>query len=255
MRRVIAFIYGALCYVLFLATFLYLIGFVGGFVVPKSVDSAPSGGIPAALGINLLLVALFGVQHGVMARPAFKRLWTRIVPWPVERSTFVLATCAVLWLLYWQWRPLVGVCWQVDSTVGKVILHVLFWFGWALALLSTFQINHFDLFGLRQVFLHARGKRYAALGFRSPLLYRFVRHPLMLGFLIAFWATPRMTAGHAVFASAITIYLFMGIPLEERNLVGLYGARYVRYRREVPALLPLPKPRPRVDRAPAQDSA
>jgi protein-S-isoprenylcysteine O-methyltransferase Ste14 len=239
MGGVLAVLYGAAVYLIFLATFLYMVAFVGNLPVPKSVDSGEAGAIGAALVIDTLLLGLFAVQHSVMARPAFKRWWTRAVPQPVERTTYVLCTNLALILLYWQWRPIPDVVWSVAHPAGVAVLQAIFWIGWAVALVSTFLINHFELFGLRQVYLGLRGAELPPPAFRTPWLYKRVRHPLYLGFLLAFWATPTMTAGHLLFAVATTGYILIGIALEERDLIALFGEQYRRYREQVPMLIPL----------------
>jgi protein-S-isoprenylcysteine O-methyltransferase Ste14 len=236
-NRIASFVYGVVCYVVFFATFLYAIGFVGNLVVPKAMDSPANASLPVALAINLGLLALFAVQHSVMARPAFKRAWTRIVPPVVERSTYVLMSSLALICLFAFWQPLGGVVWDVQNPVLRGVLHAGFAFGWGLVLTSTFMINHFDLFGLRQVWLHLRGRPYSPLPFRTPLPYKIVRHPLYVGWFFAFWATPTMTVTHLVFALATAGYILIAIQLEERDLVAAHP-EYAAYRRRVPMLVP-----------------
>jgi protein-S-isoprenylcysteine O-methyltransferase Ste14 len=238
-RRLLIFAYGTVAYLLFFGTFLYLIGFVGNLTL-KAVDAPGSGSPLAALAVNLGLVLLFGLQHSIMARPAFKRRWTRILPKEIERSTFVLATVVVLGLLMWQWRPLGGTIWHVGDPTIRIVLSGTFAFGWALVLVATFLINHFDLFGLRQVWIALRGRPYTPVRFAQPWLYRQLRHPLYLGFLIAFWSTPTMTVTHLVLAGALTTYILMAIRLEERDLVDQHP-EYADYRRQVPMLIPGPR--------------
>jgi protein-S-isoprenylcysteine O-methyltransferase Ste14 len=233
-----AFFYGVISYLAFLAAFTYAIGFVGNVLVPKGIDTPPHGPLPEALLVDLALLGLFALQHSVMARRGFKQWWTRIVPEPVERSTFVLASSVVLGLLLWKWRPIDGWLWTVQDPIGRLLLQMLFWFGWVIALSSTFMINHFDLFGLRQVYLRLKGAPYRPLPFVKVALYRVVRHPLMLGILIAFWATPQMSYGHLLFSLAMTGYIFLGIWLEERDLRRVHGEEYEQYRREAGMLLP-----------------
>jgi protein-S-isoprenylcysteine O-methyltransferase Ste14 len=237
MGRVLAFLYGAIAYVIFFVTFLYAIGFVGNVVVPKSIDSGREGAFWPSLIVDAILLGLFAIQHSVMARPGFKKAWTKLVPTVVERSTYVLLASLLLALVFWQWRPLLEVIWNVRNATISLILQVIFFAGWAIVLVSTFLINHFDLFGLRQVYLQ---QKYTYLGFRKPGFYKFVRHPIMLGFIIAFWATPKMTLGHLVFAIATTAYILIAIQLEERDMVSIHGETYEEYRREVSMLLPLP---------------
>ena len=237
--RIAAFAYGLTCYGVFLLTFLYAIGFVGNLVVPKTIDAAPTLPLYMALFINVGLLGLFGIQHSVMARPAFKRAWTRIVPKSLERSTYVLFSSLCLIALFWFWQPIGITIWQVQNSIGQAILYSLFAFGWLLVLVSTFLINHFDLFGLRQVYLHLIGKEYTNLSFVTPSLYKFVRHPLYVGWFFAFWATPTMTATHLVFAVITAAYILVAIQLEERDLVTVHGEDYVNYRRQVPMLIPV----------------
>ena len=239
MGRFAALLYGLVCYLVFFAAFLYAIGFVGGLVVPKAIDDGPSGGLAAALVIDAVLLGVFAVQHSVMARPAFKAVWTKIVPSPVERSTYVLLSSLALALLYWQWRPIVQpVIWQVAAPWLADTLWALFALGWLTVLTSTFLINHFDLFGLRQVWAYVRSGETPPPEFRTPLFYKVVRHPIYLGFIIAFWATPRMTLGHLVFAAATTAYILIAIQLEEHDLIGLFGDSYRRYRHSVSMIVP-----------------
>ena len=237
MGRVVAFIYGVVAYAVFFATFLYAAGFVGNLLVPKSLDGAPVGPLGTSLLINLGLLTLFAVQHSVMARPAFKRVWTQVVPQAVERSTYVLASSLALIVLFWQWRPLGGVVWDVQDPIGRAVLYAGFAFGWLLVLATTFLINHFDLFGLRQVWLHLRGRPYRPLAFTTPGPYRLVRHPLYVGWLFAFWSTPTMTATHLLFAVVTTAYILVAIRFEERDLVAAHP-EYASYRSRVPMLVP-----------------
>jgi protein-S-isoprenylcysteine O-methyltransferase Ste14 len=236
--RVTAFFYGVACYLVFLATFLYAIGFLGNFAVPKSIDSGPQLPFTQALAINSLLLGLFALQHSIMARPWFKKAWTRIVPTPVERSTYVLFSSAALLVLFWKWQPMGGVIWNVGSMSGRLGLEVLFACGWLTVLIATFLINHFDLFGLRQVWLHLLGRNYTEIGFRTPGPYRYVRHPLYVGWLLVFWSAPVMTSAHLLFAIATTAYILIAIQFEERDLVRFHG-EYTEYRRQVPMILPV----------------
>jgi methanethiol S-methyltransferase len=229
--------YGVVSYAIFFATYLYAIGFVGNLLVPKSIDSARSGPLAVALAVNLGLLTLFAVQHSVMARPAFKRWWTRIVPQPAERSTYTLFSSLALILLFALWQPIGGVIWDVQSPAGRALLYAGFAFGWALVLVSTFLINHFDLFGLRQVWLYFRNQPYTPLRFRTPGPYKLVRHPLYVGWFFAFWATPTMTAAHLVFAIATAGYILVAIQLEERDLMDAHP-EYAGYRKRVPMLIP-----------------
>jgi methanethiol S-methyltransferase len=242
-RRVVFFAYGVFSYLVFFATFLYAVGFIGNFGVPTALDGPATGSLAAALAVDLGLLALFAVQHSVMARPWFKKRWTRIVPKPVERSTYVLFSSLALVLMFWQWRPLGGVVWSVEEPAARIALYALFAFGWALVLVSTFLINHFDLFGLRQVWLELLGREYTPLRFGTPGPYRLVRHPLYVGWFFAFWMTPTMTLAHLLFALATTAYILIAIQFEERDLVREHGEAYESYRRSVPMLVPFSKRR------------
>ncbi len=238
MRRFLILLYGVVGYALFLATFLYLLGFVSGFVVPVSVDrGGPDAPAALAIAIDVGLIALFGVQHSVMARPRFKQWLTRMVPRAMERTLFMLVTCGVFAAMFTQWRPLPQVVWSVGADLAPAVLAVAF-AGWGMVLLSTFLIDHFDLFGLRQTWLAFRGRPYTERSFQVRSLYRMVRHPLMLGFLTAFWAAPTMTVGRLVFAGSYTLYILIALWFEERDLVAAHGHRYVAYQQRVPKLLP-----------------
>ncbi len=238
MSRIIALFYGLAAYAVFFVTFLYAVGFVTGLGVPKTIDTGPAVPIAEAVLVNLLLMTLFAVQHSVMARQPFKRWWTRFVPQPVERSTYVLLASLALILLFWQWRPIPAVIWHVDNAQMAGVLTGLSLVGWAIVLTSTWLINHFELFGVHQVVSNLRGREMPAPTFKTPLFYRFVRHPIYLGFIIAFWATPTMTAGHLLFAAVTTAYIFVGIMLEERDLIALFGDEYRRHRQRVAMLVP-----------------
>lgn len=238
MSRALSFLYGTVSYALFLVVFLYAIGFVGNLWVPKSIDSGTRTPLIWAVMIDLALLGLFALQHSGMARPAFKRWWTKVVAKPIERSTYVLLASLVLALLFWQWRPLPTVVWEVEAEAGRWLLWGLFALGWAIVLVATFMISHAHLFGMRQVYDHLRGREQAEPRFQTPGLYRHLRHPIMLGFFIAFWATPRMTAGHLLFAAVTTGYILVALQLEERDLLAAFGDRYRAYRKQVPMLLP-----------------
>jgi protein-S-isoprenylcysteine O-methyltransferase Ste14 len=238
MNRMLAFAYGVGCYVVFLGTFLLAIAFVGGITGPGIIDTNPAGPLVPSLLIDVALLGLFAVQHSVMARPAFKRWWTKFVPDPIERSTFVLVASLLLLLMIWQWRPLPTVVWDTGGGVARMLLSGLCVVGWLTVLLGTFMIDHFDLFGLRQVWLYLKGKPSTPVEFRTLGLYAWVRHPIMLGFIVAFWAAPRMTAGHLLFAAMTTAYVLVAIQLEERDLTLLHGDTYKAYVQRAGMLLP-----------------
>ncbi|HUJ01812.1 MAG TPA: NnrU family protein [Usitatibacter sp.] len=234
-------LYGGVVYIAFVGTFLYAIGFVANLGVPKSIDTGAAAPLPVALAVDLALLGLFAVQHSLMARRSFKRWWTRIVPAHLERSTFCLAATAALALLLWQWRPIPEpVIWNVANPAAVLVLRCVFFLGWVVLFTATFLINHFELFGLRQVWAYARGTDIPAPQFRTPFLYRYVRHPIYLGFVLAFWAAPVMTAGHLLFSVACTGYILVGIWFEERDLIAQFGDLYRLYRRQVAMLLPMP---------------
>jgi protein-S-isoprenylcysteine O-methyltransferase Ste14 len=241
--RIIAFLYGLVSYLIFFVTFLYTIAFVGNIVVPKSVDSGLPVALAEALIINTLLLSLFAIQHSVMARQWFKRVWTRIVPKPVERSTYVLLASVVLLLLFWQWRPMTAVIWDVQNSWARILLQALFWVGWGQVLISTVLVDHSSLVGLRQVRRYLNGQPEEAARFKTPGLYKVVRHPLYLGFIIAFWSTPHMTLGHLFFAAVCTVYILLAIQFEERDLISYYGDTYRQYRKEVSMIFPLRRPK------------
>jgi protein-S-isoprenylcysteine O-methyltransferase Ste14 len=240
--RIIAFFYGIAAYVFFFVTFLYAIGFVEGMVVPKTIDSGTAGPSVQALIVNLILMSIFAIQHSVMARAQFKRWWTRFVPPSLERTTYVLLATLALAFLIWQWRPMPAIVWQITGPGPAMAVTLLSFVGWLIVLTSTFLINHFELFGLHQVASNLAGRAMPAPRFRTPLLYRFVRHPIYLGFIIAFWATPVMTMGHLLFAAVTTAYIFVGIWLEERDLIDVFGDQYRAYRQRVSMLLPWHRP-------------
>lgn len=242
MNRVVAFVYGTLCYLLFLATFLYSVAFLGNVGLDRTIDGAAAGPFGQALLVNFSLLALFAVQHSVMARPGFKQWWTRFVPKPVERSTYVLFSSLALLLLFYAWEPMGGTIWDVQDPIWRGMLYGVFAGGWLLILVATFLINHFDLFGMRQVWLYLKGQPYTPLKFAVPGFYRYVRHPLYVGWLLTFWAVPTMTAAHLVFSIATTAYILIAIQFEERDLVAVHGAAYDEYRKQVPMLVPNLRP-------------
>ena len=250
---IIALIYGVFSYAIAMASLVYGIGFIGNILVPKSIDSPATGGVTEAIVVNLLLLGVFAVQHSVMARPGFKEAWTRLVPKTVERSTYVLISGLLLAGVYWHWQPINATVWSVENPVGRIALYTLYGLGWVILVSSTFMINHFDLFGLRQVYLRLKNAPYTPLPFVQVAFYKFVRHPIMLGFLVIFWSAPTMSAGHLLFAAASTGYIFIGIFLEERDLRRTIGAPYEQYRREAAMILPLPRRKP--DDASADPSA
>ena len=243
MKKTLYLLYGIICYIAFLGTILYAIGFVGNLVVAKTIDSEPQVSLIAAILINASLLLLFALQHSIMARPAFKQWWTRIIPAELERSSFVLLSSLCLMLLMWQWQPIGGVVWSTDNGFVKTILFILYLTGWGLVFVSTFLINHFDLFGMRQVWLYFTGKPYTALPFRLPAMYKLVRHPLYLGFIIAFWSTPVMTISHLLFAILTTGYILAAIQFEERDLLTHFGDKYREYKKWAPMLIPFSKRR------------
>jgi len=238
MARIMTLLYGAIVYLFFLVTFLYTIGFVEGIPGIKAIDTGPTDGVWTSLTVDVLLLGVFAVQHSVMARRGFKRWWTGFIPPAVERSTYVLAASLAVALLLWQWRSIPSIVWAVDNPSGRILLYLISALGWVTLLTSTFLINHFELFGLQQVFNYWRGARVEPAAFKTPALYKYVRHPLYLGFILAFWATPRMTQGHLLFAAATTAYIFVGIFFEERDLIAHFGDEYRRYRQRVPMILP-----------------
>jgi protein-S-isoprenylcysteine O-methyltransferase Ste14 len=242
MNKVTSFLFGVFSYLVFFASFVYAIGFLAELHVPKSINSGETSGFTSSLLINLTLLSLFAVQHSLMARPFFKRWFTRYVPIEIERSIYVLASSLLLLLLYWLWQPMPDLVWKVDSALGQFSIWVVFVIGWLIVFLSTFMINHFDLLGLRQVWLHLRDRPYESIPFQTRALYRFVRHPIMLGFIVAFWATPTMTQGHLLFSLMTTLYIVVAIQFEEHDLRNALGADYEHYQKSVPMLFPR-KPR------------
>lgn len=241
MKKFIFLLYGIVAYLIFFGTFCYAIGFVTALLVPKNIDSDPETPLAYGLIVDAALLALFALQHSIMARPAFKRWWTRLVPQPIERSTYVLLASLCLLALFWYWQPLGKIIWHVESPVGQLLLQGLSLLGFGIVLISTFLINHFDLFGLRQVWLYFIGREYEPLQFRTPLFYKYVRHPIYLGFLIGFWATPTMTAAHLFFAVMTSGYILTAIQFEENDLVKHFGERYRQYKRNAPMLIPFTK--------------
>ncbi len=241
MDRVLIFSYGLVSYAVFFSSFLYSVGFLENLIVPKSIDSGGPVAFGQAIVTNALLLGLFALQHSVMARGNFKRWWMRFVPEPIERSTYVLISGLLFFLLFWQWRPMTDMVWSIENPLGSAILTTLFWAGWALVVVGSCLVNHFDLFGLRQVYLHLKGREYTTIGFKAPALYKFVRHPIMSGYLLAFWSASHMTIGHFLFAAAMTLYILIGVRLEERDLVSIHGAAYAEYQQRVSMLVPVPK--------------
>jgi protein-S-isoprenylcysteine O-methyltransferase Ste14 len=238
MKRRLFLAYGIGCYLLFFAVYAYFCGFTGNLLVPKSIDAPTSTPVTTAVIVNAGLLLAFGLSHSAMARPAFKRVWTRLVPAPIERSTYVLVSCAALALLMWQWRSIDAVVWNIEHPVGRGIAWTLFAIGWLMVPAVSLMINHFDLFGVRQVWLYWRGREYESLSFRTPMLYAHIRHPLYVGWALAFWATPTMTAGHLLMAVVLTAYMGLAVLVEERDLVGHFGQQYEHYRRHVPRYVP-----------------
>ena len=244
MKKILVLLYGVISYLLFFGTFLYAFGFVGNLFVPKSIDGEPRLPLAQALLINASLLLVFALQHSIMARPVFKKWWTKIIPEQAERSTYVLLSSLCLILLVWQWQPMGGFIWRIEAPIAKTILTILFITGWMIVLISTFMINHFDLFGLRQVWFYFLGKKYEPLHFRIPFFYKYVRHPLYLGWLIAFWATPIMSAAHLLFAVLTTGYILTAIKFEEKDLIIHFGEKYLTYKRWVPKIIPFTKRNP-----------
>ena len=241
MNKLLVSLYGIVSYIVFFLSFLYAIGFVGNLLVPKSIDSGEVSAIVPSLIINIVLLSLFAVPHSVMARPAFKQWFTRFIPEVIERSTYVLVSSLLLFLLYALWQPMPDIIWNVESAIGSMILTGIFWLGWLVVLLSTFMVNHFDLFGLRQVYINFKGQEYSHLEFKVVGLYKMCRHPIMLGFIIAFWATPTMTTGHLLFTVMTTAYIFIALQFEERDMATFFGDVYKNYQKKVPMVFPFKK--------------
>ena len=241
MKKSFFLVYGILCYVIFFVTFLYTVGFISSWVVPKHIDSAPQSSLGFALLVNASLLGIFALQHSIMARPAFKKWWANFVPAIIERSTYVIVSSLCLVLLFWQWQPIGGIIWEIKNPTTQLLLKLLSMVGFGIVLVSTFLINHFDLFGLRQVWLYFTGKEYFQISFKMPFVYKYVRHPLYFGFVVAFWAAPTMTAAHLFFALIMTVYIIIAIQFEEKDLIQYFGATYLQYRKSAPMLIPFTK--------------
>lgn len=239
MKKNIIFLYGVICYIAFLLTFLYAIGFIGNMIVPKTIDSKPSQSFVYALLINIGLLLIFALQHSIMARRGFKRWWTQYIPIQAERSTYVLFSSIALFFLFWFWEPMGGIIWDIQNASIRITIQLFYLIGPGLVVASSFMINHFDLFGLRQVYMHWIGKPYTSLQFEMPNIYKFIRHPLYVGWFITFWFTPTMTATHFLFALMMTGYIQMAIPFEERDLIRAHGEKYIQYRKQVPMFFPM----------------
>jgi len=239
MARIFVIVYGSIAYLAGFATLLYSIGFLGGFPVPKTINSGVVSNTAISVIINLVVLTIFALQHSIMARPAFKKWWTQIIPEYLERSTYVLLTAIVLTLLFWQWRPMTDVVWHIDNNIGTLLMNGLFWLGWAILFVSTFMISHTDLFGLRQVYFKFKEQEYLHLEFKISGFYKLVRHPIMTGIIIAFWSTPHMTTGHLLFAGVSTAYILVALQFEEHDLTNLFGEKYADYKRRVSILFPL----------------
>lgn len=239
MKKSIAFLYGVIAYLIFLVAFIYAIGFIGNYIVPKSIDSGTDSSFLQAFVVDAILLGIFAIQHSVMARSAFKKWWTGIITPAIERSTYVLLSSLALFLIYWQWQPMTSIVWKADNQMVSSILTGVYFFGWLVAFLSTFMINHFELFGLKQIFENLRNKQLQPTTFKMNFFYKIVRHPIMLGFIIAFWATPLMTLGHLIFSIATTLYIFIAVKfLEEKDLRKFHGKEYEEYQKKVPMFFP-----------------